>query len=87
MATLEFFGEHNIQNHMQDVPPTNNTTGTTTFRLKANGLTIFLDTWLDRTAAHPKFLSIDEVTECDYICISHAHFDQYISSFNSQTNS
>ncbi|KAH8691279.1 hypothetical protein BGW36DRAFT_388027 [Talaromyces proteolyticus] len=49
--------------------------GATTFRLKAKGLTIFLDTWLDRPESLPKYLSIDDVNECDYIFVSHAHFD------------
>ncbi|KAF9870753.1 xylosidase arabinofuranosidase [Colletotrichum karsti] len=47
----------------------------TTFRLRANGLVIFLDTWLDKPSILPKYLDIDEVTEADYIFISHAHFD------------
>ncbi|KAF6784892.1 hypothetical protein CMUS01_16588, partial [Colletotrichum musicola] len=47
----------------------------TTFRLRANGLTIFLDTWLDRPSVLPKHLAVDDVTEADYIFISHAHFD------------
>lgn len=50
--------------------------GATTFRLKVKGLTIFLDTWLERPSSLPTFLKIDDVDECDYIFISHAHFDQ-----------
>ncbi|KAL2832204.1 hypothetical protein BJY01DRAFT_254023 [Aspergillus pseudoustus] len=49
--------------------------GATTFRLKTHGLTIFLDTWLDRPANIPSYGCIDQVEECDYIFISHAHFD------------
>ncbi|GKT51955.1 UPF0183 protein [Colletotrichum spaethianum] len=49
--------------------------GATTFRVKANGLVIFLDTWLDRPDVLPKVLAIDDVAEADYIFISHAHFD------------
>ncbi|PTD05546.1 hypothetical protein FCULG_00000040 [Fusarium culmorum] len=49
--------------------------GLTTFRIKTNGLVIFLDTWLDRPDVMPKALAIDDVTEADYIFISHAHFD------------
>ncbi|GIZ45812.1 hypothetical protein CKM354_000896300 [Cercospora kikuchii] len=49
--------------------------GATTYRLKTNGLTIFLDTWLKRPSVLPKFLAIDDVQEADYIFISHAHFD------------
>ncbi|KAF2650003.1 Metallo-hydrolase/oxidoreductase [Lophiostoma macrostomum CBS 122681] len=49
--------------------------GTTTYRLKTNGITIFLDTWLERPSVLPKFLDVNAVTEADYIFISHAHFD------------
>lgn len=50
--------------------------GATTYRLKANGLVIWLDTWLERPSVLPKYLDVDEVDEADYIFISHAHFDQ-----------
>lgn len=50
--------------------------GATTYRVKANGLVIFLDTWLERPSVLPKVLAIEDVTEADYIFISHAHFDQ-----------
>lgn len=50
--------------------------GATTFRVKANGLVIFLDAWLERPDVLPKVLAIDDVAEADYIFISHAHFDQ-----------
>ena len=53
--------------------------GATTFRLCTNGLTIFLDTWLERPDVLPKYLDINNVTEADYIFISHAHFDQQVS--------
>ncbi|KAL2829630.1 hypothetical protein BJY01DRAFT_261173 [Aspergillus pseudoustus] len=49
--------------------------GASTFRLKARGLTIFLDAWLERPKGLPLYLPIDNVDECDYIFISHAHFD------------
>ncbi|KAJ9419777.1 hypothetical protein QL093DRAFT_2565743 [Fusarium oxysporum] len=49
--------------------------GTTTFRLKWKGLTIFHDTWLEKPAGLKRHLELDEVTELDYIVISHAHFD------------
>ncbi|KAF4871599.1 UPF0173 metal-dependent hydrolase [Colletotrichum siamense] len=49
--------------------------GATTFRVKANGLVIFLDTWLERPDVLPKLLDINDVAEADYIFISHAHFD------------
>jgi L-ascorbate metabolism protein UlaG (beta-lactamase superfamily) len=35
-----------------------------------------LDTWLERPSILPQYLNIDDVTEADYIFISHAHFDQ-----------
>lgn len=50
--------------------------GATTFRLRTRGVTIFFDTWLDKPSILPTLLSADEVTEADYIFISHAHFDQ-----------
>lgn len=50
--------------------------GTTTYRLRTKGVTIFLDTWLDRPSVLPKYIGIDDVIEADYIFISHAHFDQ-----------
>ncbi|KAH7142872.1 hypothetical protein B0J13DRAFT_608135 [Dactylonectria estremocensis] len=49
--------------------------GATTFRLRANGVTIFHDTWLDKPSLMKRHLELDDVTEADYIFISHAHFD------------
>ncbi|KAM3065582.1 hypothetical protein ACMFMG_011294 [Clarireedia jacksonii] len=49
--------------------------GATTFRLKANGITIFHDTWLDKPRLMKRHLELEDVTEADYILISHAHFD------------
>ncbi|KXJ86984.1 hypothetical protein Micbo1qcDRAFT_218771 [Microdochium bolleyi] len=49
--------------------------GATTFRLRIRGVTIFLDTWLDKPSVLPTLLAADDVPECDYIFISHAHFD------------
>ncbi|MEX0799866.1 MAG: MBL fold metallo-hydrolase [Dehalococcoidia bacterium] len=50
--------------------------GTATFRLKIGGLTLFLDTYMDRVpAAPPVGLSAAEVTEADYILVGHSHFD------------
>ncbi|XP_014552063.1 hypothetical protein COCVIDRAFT_41746 [Bipolaris victoriae FI3] len=49
--------------------------GATTFRLRTRDVTIFLDTWLDKPSVLPKYLAVDDVTEADYIFISHAHFD------------
>ncbi|KAF5637849.1 beta-lactamase domain protein [Fusarium sp. NRRL 52700] len=56
--------------------PTIEWLGWTTFRIKVNGLVIFFDTWLERPDAMPKVLAVEDVTEADYIFISHAHFDQ-----------
>ncbi len=52
--------------------------GSTTFRVKAKGVTIFLDTWLERPSIMQQFAKIDDMDECDYIIISHAHFGQYV---------
>ncbi|KAK3638800.1 hypothetical protein LTR56_012907 [Elasticomyces elasticus] len=49
--------------------------GATTFRLQARGLTIFLDTWLERPSVLPSYLTIEDAGHVDYIFISHAHFD------------
>ncbi|KAI1129642.1 Metallo-hydrolase/oxidoreductase [Nemania abortiva] len=49
--------------------------GATTFRLKTKGITIFLDAWLERPEPLKTYLRIDDVDQCDYIFISHAHFD------------
>ncbi|KAH6698483.1 hypothetical protein BKA61DRAFT_682513 [Leptodontidium sp. MPI-SDFR-AT-0119] len=60
---------------MADQKPTLEWFGATTFRLKAKGMTVFLDSWLERPAPLKSYLTIGQVTECDYILISHAHFD------------
>lgn len=49
--------------------------GATTFRLQACGLTIFLDTWLERPKGMKRYLEIDQAGTVDYIFVSHAHFD------------
>ncbi|KAI9679695.1 MAG: hypothetical protein M1822_007301 [Bathelium mastoideum] len=49
--------------------------GATTFRLRACGLTIFLDTWLERPSLLPSYMRIVDSGPVDYIFISHAHFD------------
>jgi L-ascorbate metabolism protein UlaG (beta-lactamase superfamily) len=55
--------------------------GTTTFRLRVDGLTIWLDTFLDRIATAPQVgLTTAEVTEADYIFISHCHFDHILGA-------
>ncbi|KAJ4245781.1 hypothetical protein NW762_013905 [Fusarium torreyae] len=73
--TLEFFG---MSHH--EFPPEKrgiclHFQGATTFRVKAKGLTIFHDTWLDKPRLLPRYLELDDITEADYIIISHAHFD------------
>jgi len=55
--------------------------GCTTFRLRVDGLTIWLDTFLDRVAAAPQVgLTAAEVDEADYIFVSHCHFDHILGA-------
>ena len=55
--------------------------GCTTFRLRVDGLTIWLDTFLDRVAAAPQVgLTAAEVDEADYIFVSHSHFDHILGA-------
>ncbi|GJC84908.1 UPF0173 metal-dependent hydrolase AnaeK_1127 [Colletotrichum liriopes] len=56
-------------------PPTLEFFGATTFRLRAEGITIFHDTWLDKPALMKRHLELEDVQVVDYILISHAHFD------------
>jgi hypothetical protein len=50
--------------------------GCATFRLRTGGLTIFLDAYVDRAANAPGTgLTADDVDECDWIVVGHAHFD------------
>jgi L-ascorbate metabolism protein UlaG (beta-lactamase superfamily) len=51
--------------------------GCATFRLRtAEGLTVFLDAYLDRVpAAQQSGVGVDEVTEVDWILVGHSHFD------------
>ena len=50
--------------------------GCSTYRLKIDHLTIFLDAYLDRPATAPDVgLLTSDVTECDYILIGHSHWD------------
>lgn len=82
-TTLEWFGEKYPANTV----PLLSVIGATTYRLRHRGITIFLDTWLEKPSILPHYLSIDDVEEADYIFISHAHFDQYVSYYyNFQTN-
>lgn len=80
-STLEWFGKIIIEQKLVSQLINLMLIGATTFRLKTNGLTIFLDTWLERPSNIKSYLAIDDVTECDYIFISHAHFDQYVPIF------
>jgi hypothetical protein len=50
--------------------------GCATFRLRTGGLTIFLDAYIDRAPGAPGTgLTADDIDECDWIVIGHAHFD------------
>ena len=50
--------------------------GCATFRLRAGGLTVFLDAYIDRAPdAAGTGLTADDIDECDWIVIGHAHFD------------
>lgn len=54
----------------------NDSVGTTTFRLRSKGLVILHDTWLEKPEGMKRYLELEDVTELDYVLISHAHFDQ-----------
>ncbi|MET0325625.1 MAG: MBL fold metallo-hydrolase [Ilumatobacteraceae bacterium] len=50
--------------------------GCATFRLRTAGLTVFLDAYIDRAPGAPGTgLTADDIDECDWIVIGHAHFD------------
>jgi L-ascorbate metabolism protein UlaG (beta-lactamase superfamily) len=50
--------------------------GTATFRIRAGGVTLFFDAYLDRLPGlEPVGLSTAEVSEADFVFVSHAHFD------------
>lgn len=50
--------------------------GCATFRLRTGGLTVFLDAYIDRAEGAPGTgLTADDIDECDWIVIGHAHFD------------
>ena len=54
--------------------------GCATFRLRTGGLTIFLDAYIDRApgrAGH-RARRADDIDECDWIVIGHAHFDHLV---------
>jgi L-ascorbate metabolism protein UlaG (beta-lactamase superfamily) len=55
--------------------------GCTTFRIRVDGLTIWLDTFLDRVATAPQVgLTVAEVDEADFIFVSHCHFDHILGA-------
>lgn len=47
--------------------------GTTTFRLKVKGLSVFHDAWLERPGAD--VVLSNEAAGADYVLVHHAHFD------------
>ncbi len=50
--------------------------GTATFRIRAGGLTLFFDSYLDRLPGlEPVGLATAEVSEAHFVFVSHAHFD------------
>jgi len=50
--------------------------GCATFRLRTGGLTVFLDAYIDRAEGAPGTgLTADDIDECDWIVVGHAHFD------------
>jgi L-ascorbate metabolism protein UlaG (beta-lactamase superfamily) len=50
--------------------------GTATFRIRTGGLTLFFDAYLDRLPGlEPVGLSTADVSEADFVFVSHAHFD------------
>jgi L-ascorbate metabolism protein UlaG (beta-lactamase superfamily) len=55
--------------------------GCTTFRIRVNGLTLWLDTFLDRVPAAPQVgLGAADVDEADFIFVSHCHFDHILGA-------
>lgn len=74
-VTLEWFGKagRTLETKVERLK---DLSGSTCYRLRCQGVTILLDTWLDRPLALPKYIGVDDITEADYIFISHAHFDQ-----------
>lgn len=55
--------------------------GCTTFRLKVDGITIWLDTFLDRVSSAPQVgLTVAEVDQADFIFVSHCHFDHILGA-------
>jgi L-ascorbate metabolism protein UlaG (beta-lactamase superfamily) len=61
--------------------------GCTTFRLRVGGVTLWLDTFLDRVASAPPVgLTVAEVDEADFVFISHCHFDHILGANVVATN-
>jgi L-ascorbate metabolism protein UlaG (beta-lactamase superfamily) len=55
--------------------------GCATFRVRAGGLTLFFDTFVDRIeAAVPSGVRSDEVDAADYLFISHTHLDHVLGA-------
>ncbi len=58
------------------MPATLDWLGVATFRLQVDGLTLFLDAYMDRVpAAPPVGLTTAEVDRADFILVGHSHFD------------
>ncbi len=58
------------------MPATLDWLGVATFRLQVDGLTIFLDAYMDRVPAAPAVgLTTTEVERADFILVGHSHFD------------
>jgi L-ascorbate metabolism protein UlaG (beta-lactamase superfamily) len=58
------------------MPATLDWLGVATFRLQVDGLTIFLDAYMDRVpAAPPVGLTTAQVDRADFILVGHSHFD------------
>jgi L-ascorbate metabolism protein UlaG (beta-lactamase superfamily) len=64
--------------------------GCTTFRLKTRGLTLFFDSYLDgdrAPGAERVGLSASDVSEADFVFVSHAHFDHMLGADTIAMNS
>ncbi len=50
--------------------------GCATFRMRTQGMTIFLDAYIDRVPnAAGTGLTADDIGECDWMVVGHSHFD------------
>lgn len=55
--------------------------GCTTYRLTTAGLTLMLDAYLDKApGAEPAGLSAELIDECDFVFLTHAHFDHMVDA-------